>query len=178
MRKLYQHAQQPTPRNLRDAQMPATPRTDLQRRQLAFWSEFAAYVDRKRSPIGRVTPVARNWISLGIGRSGFSLAAAARGWTGAAPGVIQAEVVLIGGTAKRAFDLLLAQRRETEAALGFPLRWENKANTLQAKVYVSQDACLIDRTSWPETHAWLLAHLERLRAVFQDRIRQLSLPVA
>ncbi len=135
--------------------------------------------DRKRG---------ENWIRpCNVGARGFNLVAAHWG----RKNEVSATLRITEETGRRFefFDLLEAQKVEIEREMGMgremcrELTWERTPQERKPpkkrgegpipKIYLRQDADLYDKEAWPHQYAWLLAGLEDLHRVFEDRIRNL-----
>ena len=73
--------------------------------------------------------------------------------------------------------MLEAKKEEIKQETCRELTWERTPTARGSKaptIYFHKDACLYDKEAWPDQYAWLLARLEDLHRVFEDRIRNLT----
>jgi hypothetical protein len=116
----------------------------------------------------------RQWLPFRIGRSGFQLAAVAN----KSERVIRVELYMRqkGMPAKQAFNTLLEQRAEIEAAFGGPLDWQLLPERVASRIVIHlADADVTDRSDWPRQHSWIVKQLSRFRQVFTERVKALRL---
>jgi hypothetical protein len=119
----------------------------------------------------------RQWLPFRIGRSGFQLAAVAN----KSERVIRVELYMRqkGMPAKQAFNTLLEQRAEIEAAFGGPLDWQLLPERVASRIVIHlADADVTDRSDWPRQHSWIVKQLSRFRQVFTERVKALRLDEA
>lgn len=151
--------------------------SDAKKLQLRFWSTFREYVRERETPIKPTKALPQHWMSIGIGRSGFSLSAVASMYDSETNSYnrqeIRAELVISANNAKKYFAALQEQAGEIEAEFGERLTWYSPENARMCRIYVKKAVNLYDDKDWPNQHAWLLKNLEKLRAVFLPRIRKL-----
>lgn len=156
----------------------ADERTETQDRYLRFWMGFREYCEGRDVPFRVIKPLPQNWMSLSIGKTGFSLTAAASTWDSArgayGTGEIRAEFVV--QDARREFGPFQEQRAAIERELGPAIRWDDSEEKKSAKVYFLTEASMQDEGQWQNYYAWLVDHLSKLHRVFADRVR--SLPKA
>lgn len=145
--------------------------------QLRFWTAFRDFVKEHSKTIKPTKPLPQHWMNIGIGRSGFNLVAIASTYNSetnsAKEQEIRAELLIHGADAKEQFAALRAQADEIEAEFGSPLIWYSPENARSCRIYVRKVVNLFDENDWPTQYAWLLANLEKLKAVFAPRIKQL-----
>ncbi len=151
--------------------------TQTKQLQLEFWSGFREYADNSARLIKPTKACAQHWMNMSIGRSGFNLTAIAslRNAESAAydSGEIRAQVEVFTKDAKSDYEILLAQKEDVEAELGYPLVWVNEPNKVSCKITIRKPVELNDRADWPNQFAWLVRHLDDLHRVFSVRVRQL-----
>lgn len=145
---------------------------DRARAYTAYWAGFDAFLLDKRAPYKMRSPPRDYWCSFGIGRSGFALAETAT-FRDCKLGV---ELYISHPAAKRAFDLLEADRSSIEAEYGEPLDWQrmNDKKTCKIGTYRS-DLDPRNESQRPIQYEWFLDHMGRFSQVFGNRIRALPL---
>ncbi len=144
------------------------PADDRQKRYIAYWSRFAAFLQQRNEPFRVGEPPPRDyWCGFSIGRSGFRLGAMAT-FGKAGLGV----ALSIGHrAAMTAFGMLLAERDRIEADFGGPLEWRRLNKGCQ--IEVSQPGLM--KESEDRQFEWLLEQLHRFSRVFTARVRELEL---
>jgi hypothetical protein len=156
--------------------------SETKRLQLDFWIKFRQFAEERNSLVRPTKPFPQHWMSMSIGRTGFHLSAVCSfsrtDIDPLEPHEIRAEFVCDGRGAKDYFALFEAQRPEIEREFQEPLQWNNAPDVKSWKASISRFVNVTDTDRWPEYHLWLLARLERLRAVFGPRVKSLVLPVA
>ena len=143
--------------------------------QLEFWQGFHSFcLDRDfRFRLRKAGP--RHWLTMAVGRTGFTLAAVAvtssQGFTPDAGWVVRAEFVIREGELH--FDAVAAQKEAIERELGFSLDWYNPEDKKMARISTAREASLEDRTAWPEVFSWLGERLDAMHRVFHPRVQAL-----
>lgn len=151
--------------------------TEHKQLQQRFWTGFAEHMDEQHSPLRCTKPSPRHWMTLSLGRSGFSLSAVVSSWnsvTNAKGPEIRAELVLSRDTSKRDFAALESRKAEFEGQLGFPLIWHNPADKTMCRIFTRKDADFTDEAQWAGQFAWLKEKLETLHRVFAPVVRSLN----
>lgn len=119
----------------------------------------------------------QHWMGIGMGRSGVFLSAVASFYDSASGSYdsqeLRAELVLEGDESKRRFAHLHAEKDRIEAELEQTLTWHNPEEAKMCRIYTRKTVNLYDREEWSSHHGWLLDQLERFKAVFGPRIRDL-----
>ena len=150
--------------------------------QLAFWTAFTEFLQGKETTVSPTKPGPQNWMSMGIGRSGFTLTAIASMWNSEEESwssqEIRVELAITGEQARQFFDQLMMQRHAVEEDAGYELAWHNPPESQSAKIYVRKNCMLLDREEWPGLHEWLQKRLEDFKRVFAARVRSLSVQAA
>ena len=141
------------------------------RKQKEYWAEFQKQLNALGGPIaGNRKPQPASWMSYGIGRTGFNLAAAmhsTKNW-------IRTELYISGTNANKRFDLLEQQKDDIERELDYPLEWEELPTKRDCRIaYYLQEADPWDETDWPGQHEWLAEHLNKMHNVFSGRVKNL-----
>ncbi|MBI5092284.1 MAG: DUF4268 domain-containing protein [Candidatus Hydrogenedentes bacterium] len=146
--------------------------------QLAFWTDFRAYLTQKGSKLKTAKPYPQHWMDVALGRSSFNLAAIASRYDSTKKSYqnqeLRAELVITGDQSKSYYRLLEQDRDEIERELGEPLTWHNPPEKRMCRVYVRSTVDLDNRDRWPEYFTWLLEKLEKLYGVFGPRVRKLK----
>lgn len=155
--------------------------TDTKQTQLAFWTAFREYATECDTQIKPTKPSPSRRMSMEFGRSGISLSAIASFYDSEAGSFgsheIRAEVILWDENAKFYFPHLEGERQAIVSELGCEPEWVTTPDTQRCRISIRRPvADLNDRSSWPELHEWLLAHLQDLDRVVGPRVRGLPSP--
>lgn len=145
--------------------------------QQRFWAGFAEFMEEQHSPLRCTKPSPRHWMSLSLGRSGFSLSAVVSSWnsvTNTKGPEIRAELVLSRENSKNDYAALEARKAELTEQVGFHLIWHNPAEKTMCRIYTRKDADFTDESQWPGQFAWLKEKLESLHRVFAPVVRSLN----
>ena len=135
-----------------------------------FWSFFCKYLQDNSSGRSR-TPPAQHWMDFAIGRSGMKLC----GLLSSSDNRIGFCFQIEGENSKDFYDLLLPQKEEIEAELGFELKWDRLDDRQSVKLSVFRwDADLEDRSQWEEYCQWMKTHLDKLDGAFRPRVKDLN----
>ena len=104
------------------------------------------------------------------GRSGCTLSTVA-GFRDKWCGV---KLIVQGENGPAVFNELLQSRAEIESELRSPVDWEILENRKARHITMQRDGVdPMDRTAWPEIHAWLADRLELFDTVFRGRLAEL-----
>lgn len=155
--------------------------TETKQIHLQFWTAFREYLLSNASRIKSTKPLPQNWMTIAIGRSGFSLSAIASFWNSEEESYdsneLRAEFAITGEHSKAFFAELDSEKESITAEVGYPLIWYNPENARVCRIYVRKSVNLRDQSAWDEQHHWLLEKLEDLHRVFAPRVRSLSVSV-
>lgn len=146
--------------------------------QLEFWTGFREQVELNGERIRATKPLPHHWMNLAIGRSGFHLSAVVSQFgegDGYDEGELRAEFVITHDRSAACFEWLKEQLVAIEAEFGEPLTWYSAEGVKMKRIFVRRPASLGDRAAWPEFWHWLIEKLDRLHAVFQNRIKGLDI---
>lgn len=154
--------------------------TPTRQMHLGFWTEFRNFVLAQDTSISPTKPLPQNWMTVAIGRAGFTLSAVTSTYNSELETWESHEVrvdLTIGGDRSNEYLGLLEQDKdEIEETVGYELTWQRGNEDAATKIYVRRNADLHDEESWPELHSWLLSRLEDFDKVFRPRLRALRLP--
>ena len=136
--------------------------------QVAYWSGFGAFLDKRGAKFKPPKPYPSNWMQWGLGRTGGSLQA-----------VVNAKEVHVGVDLNSRdhptwFPKLIADKNEIEADLGFSFDWQKKAGNKWSTLRVRMKTNTRAPDSWPAAFAWMLKHMEAVDRVFRLRIKDLD----
>lgn len=146
--------------------------------QLKFWTAFKQYMENKESFVRCSKPSPSHWMNHAIGRSGIQLTSIVTLWnseTGVKGPEIRAELYLGGPNAKKGFAALEKQKEIIEKALGYTLTWHNPEDKAACRLYVRQDADILNESLWPQHFEWLRQHLETMHKIFRPLVKNLTL---
>jgi len=144
--------------------------SDTKSQQLRFWQSLHAEID-PRGSLRAQKAYPQHWTTCAIGRAGFHLSATLN----TREQRIGVELYIGHKQAKAMFGLLLAERDQIEAELGFHPEWRELPQRSACRiVYFLDDANPQDEARWPEYRRWILHHLERLHSTYRRRIQGLN----
>jgi hypothetical protein len=151
------------------------PRTPTPQTHLEYWTAFREYVLASGSPLRPQKPSAQHWTEFAIGTSLGHLVVVRNTreqW-------VAVQLVLNSPAAKSHFAAFLKQQEAIEQEYGEALEWRELPNRVESQVMVRRtDLVSEDRGPWPEQHAWLLDHSERLARVLGPKLRALGKPLS
>lgn len=146
--------------------------TESRQMLLDYWTAFEEFLPTQSQRVRPVKPLAQNWLSHAVGKSG----ARVTGALNSSNNTIRAEIGLHGPAAIHNFELLRDARPEIESELGERLEWYDGSQK-ERRIFLSRTfADVTDRDSWDEQHSWLAARLDALHRVFHTRLKQLPPP--
>ena len=138
---------------------------------VAYWAAFEDMLSQASKRVRAVKPLPQNWLVHSIGKSAVTLNSSVNrrdGW-------IRAEIYLTGEKARPFFDALKTDREAIEAELGETLTWYDGASRDRRIYLTKQISGVNERATWPQQHAWLAEKLDRMHAVFAQRVRRLDI---
>jgi hypothetical protein len=135
--------------------------------QFDFWTDFRRCAEESGSKLRYPVPRPKGWMTINTG--GFLYVAIAT------QNRMTVYLAVKGRDRKKNFDLLKAERAEIDKEFGSALKWEVLPHRKESQIQVYHEGKLMDRSTWPETHKWMLKSLERFHAVFAPRIKRLQL---
>lgn len=145
---------------------------DRHRVRLAYWASFGAYLKEKRSSFQVRTPTRDHWKWFAIGRAGFGINAT----MSTEKRRVGVELTISDDPSKVAFRALLAQKEEIEAQFGEPLEWQELPGRKSSRIAIFKLGVEpAQESQYPELHRWMLEKMDRFRAVFAARVRELSI---
>lgn len=150
----------------------ATELTPTKLLQFEFWQFFSEFCDGKGLRIKPIKPAPQHWMTMAVGRTGFSLTAVVLGRgsnSGSESGLIRAEFNVLD--ARENLEPFLTDQDEIHSELGFTLSWHNPESKKAARAWIAQSADISDRDSWQNACQWLTDHLEKMHEVFGARLR-------
>lgn len=116
----------------------------------------------------------RQWLPFRIGRSGFQISAVAN----RSEKTIRVELYMRqkGMPPKQAYNALLVNKADIDAAFGGPLDWQALPDRVASRIAVHlANADVSDRNDWPRQHDWIVRQLSIFRQVFAGRVKALQL---
>ena len=151
---------------------------ETQQLQLDFWTAFRAYAREHAVSIKPIKPLPQTWMSLAIGRTGFSLAAIASLWNSEREhydtNEVRAELQISNSQSGSYFSLLETEKDVIHTELGFPVTWYAPSDQKMKRIYARRVADLRERESWGELQEWLTTRLDQMKQVFGPRIQKLA----
>jgi hypothetical protein len=149
------------------------PLDDRARACMAYWAAFGQYLVERGARYRMPTPAPRgNACIWGIGRSGFQLAEVALFDSHR----LRVEIYINHCAAKRAFDLLEADRASIEGEIGHSLDWQRLDDRQASRIAVHRmDVDPRDESQRLLQYAWMLDETQRFDQTFRTRVRALPL---
>lgn len=140
--------------------------------RLAYWGSFGEYLKGKGSTF-RIRRANRDhWFSFGIGRAGFAINAT----ISTDKKRVGVELYASHDIDKVAFRSLQADKNAIEQEFGEPLEWQELPGKKAMRIALyKHDVDPSAEKQYPELHAWMLAKMDRFKAVFAGRVRSLAL---
>lgn len=144
--------------------------TEAKQELFEYWNGFEALLAKRRSHVRPVSPLAQNWLTHSIGKTGVNLNTVLNrkhNW-------VRTGLYLQGTKANIHFLQLRELQSQVEAELGYALDWNESAN-IERQIFVSKTfPDVTDRQSWSAQHEWLAEHIEGLHSAFHDYVRRLQ----
>jgi hypothetical protein len=145
--------------------------SELRQLYIRYWAAFGEHVRARNGSLQPRKPFPQQWTGFGIGRTGCELNA----FINTTDRWIRAELTLGGKEGKAYFTSLKSERPEIDAALSFPVEWEDQEGKLQSRVSVTlPDTNPTQESDWARQHDWLATRLAALEKVFRPRLAQIS----
>jgi len=140
-----------------------------------FWKRLLEKSKGRTHLFENISPSIDNWISTGIGRSGF--------WLSYGIYMDAAKVELdidhdtdTGEGNKRSFETLLQEKEQIEQEFGEPLEWERKDNVRHSCIKKTMPgAGLQHNKEWDDIQEKMIDAMIRLDKVFRPRVAKLKL---
>lgn len=130
--------------------------------QLRFWTGLVQALSEKAPTIRPHRPGLHHWLSISIGKSGFSLQAVVNTrdqW-------ICVQIWISREDSKEQYAALQSSQAQIEQELGFDLDWQEMPDARACRIASYQhDVVLEDESRWPEYFSWLVP-----RIVIMDRV--------
>ena len=145
--------------------------SDLKQLQMAYWQGLRNLLLERKSKVRPQKAQPQSWTTFALGRSGTWLGACVNSQKKA----VWAEFCCNGPPGKVWFDELHAQKEAIEKEFGQPLSWQRLDDKKQSRIAIYREgADPTDQSDWSAQHTWLVAQLECMREVFQQRALNLS----
>jgi hypothetical protein len=138
--------------------------------QLKFWTALVEKLAKEAPQIRPQKPRPQHWLNNSIGRSGFGL----NPTVNTKEDRLGVELWMPGAEAKMQFGLLLAQKAEIEAKLGFALDWQELPDARACRIASwCPDASIEDESRWGEYLGWIAQRLVTMNAVLRPILKAL-----
>lgn len=145
---------------------------DRHRIRLAYWASFSEYLKERRSSFQIRKPNKDHWRWFAIGRAGFGISAV----MSTEKRRVGVELYINDDPGKGAFRSLLGQKDAIEAQFGEPLDWQELPGRKASKVMILKTGVdPAQEAQYPELHRWMLEKMDRFRAVFAARVKELPI---
>ena len=136
---------------------------------LKYWTEFKNYLENKSSDLKTRKPYPQNWITYGIGKSGFNLDAILNSrdnWI--------AITIWIKGEKRHEYFNLLQEKYESAAASEFSedIIWELRPDKLNDMIRLKRTGVdPSNESDWENQFQWIEENLLKFQAFFSDKIK-------
>lgn len=145
--------------------------SERQSQNIQFWTGLRDYINQNGSQFQFRSPGPGNYLTLGVGRSGFYLNL----WLGKQKREIGIRLYVKGENAIAHFQLLKEQQVEIQKEFGEPLEWDELPKRESSRIALHKnDTDPGNETDWPNQHEWFAAKLEKFNEVFRPRITALN----
>lgn len=143
--------------------------SDIRNLYLEFWTGFKEFCSAEGTSLRLRKPQPRNWYSVAVGHSKFSLR-----WTASAQKKrLSCEIYLRGKNAKAAFDLLEAEKEDIEKTTG-PLDWQRLPEGQDCRIIRYREGTdVTEQSQWDDAYRWLKEKGELFHTSFSPRIKAL-----
>jgi hypothetical protein len=141
-----------------------------------FWSQFIDVSSKTTELFANRSPTSDHWLSVGIGRAGFSLIASLTEDRARIECSIRIGKDNSAGN-KAAFQALLAQRTEIETAFGGKLDWEELPTRTSSRISIDLGAggWRSPESEWKAVQDWMTVTSIKLENAFKAPIQSLKL---
>jgi len=138
--------------------------------QQRYWAVLAQAIRERSATLRPQKPLPQHWTVYAIGRSGFSLIPTVN----SRDDRLAVELAIGTNDAKPQFQSLLAQREAIEAALGFPVEWQELPDKVMSRVVCARTGSPPeDESRWPEYVEWMVERLMKMDEVFRPLVKAL-----
>jgi hypothetical protein len=138
--------------------------------QLKFWTALVEKLAKEAPQIRPQKPRPQHWLNNSIGRSGFGL----NPTVNTKEDRLGVELWMPGAEAKMQFGLLLAQKAEIEAKLGFALDWQELPDARACRIASwCPEASIEDESRWGDYLGWIVQRLVTMNAVLRPIVKAL-----
>lgn len=145
--------------------------TETKKRQLEYWTGFSKLLRESKASIHAPKPAPQHWLYYAIGRSYFNLMT----FVNTKENRIGVGLVIGGENAKTFYKLLEMEKDAIEAESGEELDWRELPGKTESHILLHNLNCdLAEQARWPEYYSWMIEHLERLKKVLANRIKNLD----
>lgn len=141
-------------------------------KQLEYWDGLQSVLNDLNGPVsGNRKPQPQHWITYGIGRPRFVLAAVVL----IKRQCVRVELYISGEEASNRLVRLEEEKDQIEQELGFGLEWEDQPprSKNQRISHYLRDVDPLDKADWRNQHNWIANNLNTMYRVFVDRVKNL-----
>ncbi|HEY3312360.1 MAG TPA: DUF4268 domain-containing protein [Anaerolineales bacterium] len=146
--------------------------TETKKLQLEYWISFNKLLKERNTSIHALKPAPQHWMYYAVGRSDFTLMT----FLNIREKRVGVGLVISGQNAKSFYKLLELEREAIESEFGKKLDWRELPTKAESHILLNNFGCdLAEQKRWPEYQIWMFEHLEKLKKVLANRIRNLDL---
>jgi hypothetical protein len=140
--------------------------------RIAYWASFAEFLKAKGSNFRIRRSNKDHWFEFPIGRAGFTISAT----ISIDKKRIGVELYNHNDANKTAFRALSKDKEQIEKDFGEALEWQELPGKKATRIAIFKyDTDPADETQRDAQHNWMLAKMDRFRAVFASRVKALTL---
>lgn len=140
--------------------------------RLTYWASFGEFLKARNSGFRIKRANKDHWFEFPIGRSDFVISST----ISTEKQRIGVELYIANDPSKQAFKALADQKNAVEAEFGDELTWQELPGKKACRIALFRSSTdPSDETSLERQHAWMLEKMERFRAVFSSRVKELKL---
>jgi hypothetical protein len=154
--------------------------SDIRKSQLDFWTGFRTHIDEINVPfkVGKAQP--KQYMNVGIGRSGFTIVAGASRWnyvdnTYDKTHELSVMLYLDSINAKVHYQGLIDQKNSISKYLSKDLKWKNDPKLKSCSIFVRKTPVHLDnKDSWPTYYEWLTEEVTGFYDYFKPIVSSLE----
>ena len=143
--------------------------TETKLAQKKFWEQWVEYMKENGTFLRIQKPRLQHWLTIPVGRSGFSLALTLHSQKKR----IGCELYISVDNSKTYFDRLYEQKDQLELSLNSDLEWQPLPSKKASRVVQYKAGDFQNEEEWPSLFEWLREKSERFHDVFSKKIKNL-----
>lgn len=164
-------------RNVKQATQAAsdTPANEVQAFNISYWQAFAEYLQEKNSKFRFHLPNKWRYAYMVLATGLLYMNAWNRAELPAGRAGLTVDIWIGGNNPKKIFRELIEKRTQIELEFGESLQWEEQPEKKGSRILITEGKFNCgDKSTWPLQFDWFLRHMEKLRDVFVDRVKEVD----